>query len=380
MSRLFPQDLLKADKVERSQYFQSVIVNHGKLSEVIQKVYKLIINPSSQSSIITVIGPTGVGKSTLIPRIEKLLIERSLEDKNFHPGRIPVVSLEAASPSSGNFDWKDYYYRALVAMEEPLIDYKIDYSTQEVYRDTNGKIKVRSTASTNRLRHAQENALQHRQPYAVILDEAQHIQKMSSGRRLQDNMDCLKSIANITKIPHVLIGTYELLMMRNLSAQLSRRNQEVHFPRYKANSESDKEKFRTVLQSLAFYYMPMAEENSLDSEWEYCYERSLGCVGILKDWLTRALNTALDEGSEKITKHHLENTALTVAQCQKIITEIIEGEQLLEESPSEVNRLRALLELNKETAEKSKKNPVSNKRGKRVGTPNPVRRKSHPDA
>ncbi|MBD2106053.1 ATP-binding protein [Nodosilinea sp. FACHB-13] len=379
MSRLFPQDLLKADKVERSQYFQGVIVNHGKLSEVIQKVYELIINPSSQSSIITVIGPTGVGKSTLIPRIEKLLIERSLEDKNFHPGRIPVVSLEAASPSSGNFDWKDYHYRALVAMEEPLIDYKIDYSTQEVYRDVNGKVKVRSTASTNRLRHAQENALQHRQPYAVILDEAQHIQKMSSGRRLQDNMDCLKSIANITTIPHVLIGTYELLMMRNLSGQLSRRNQEVHFPRYKANSESDQKTFRAALQALTFYYMPMAEENNLDSEWKYCYERSLGCVGILKDWLSRALNYALDEGSEKITKHHLENTALTVAQCQKIVIEIIEGEKLLEGSPSEVDKLRTLLELDEESVKKLEKKPDSNKRGRRIGTPDPVRRTSHSD-
>ena len=171
MTRLFPADLLKADKVERSQYFQGVIVNHVKLSEVIQKVYKLIINPSSQSSIITVIGPTGVGKSTLIPRVEKLLIERSLEDKNFHPGRIPVVSLEAASPSSGNFDWKDYHNRALLKMEEPLID----YSTQEIHRDANGKTKVRSSTSTNKLRHAQENALRYRQPYAIIIQHSGQI-------------------------------------------------------------------------------------------------------------------------------------------------------------------------------------------------------------
>ncbi|MBD2230975.1 AAA family ATPase [Phormidium tenue] len=379
MTRLFPEDLLKADKVERSRYFQGVIVNHVKLSEVAQKVYKLIINPSSQSSIITVIGPTGVGKSTLIPQIEEMLFKRSLEDKNFHPGRIPVVSLEAASPSSGIFDWKDYYYRALIKMEEPLIDYKIDYSTQEIYRDANGKIKVKPTTSTNRLRHAQENALWHRQPYAVILDEAQHIQKMSSGRRLQDNMDCLKSIANITKIPHVLIGTYELLMMRNLSAQLSRRNQEVHFSRYTANFESDKKNFRKVLHSLGFLFMPMAQENDLDSEWKYCYERSLGCVGILKDWLSRALNYALDEGSEKITKTHLENTALTVDQCQKIAIEIIEGEQSMEESPSKVDRLRELLELDEKFTKEPEKKSTPSKRGRRVGTPNPVRRKSHVD-
>ncbi|PSN16323.1 hypothetical protein C7293_03205 [filamentous cyanobacterium CCT1] len=379
MNRLFPEYLLKADKIERSQYFQGVIVNHIKLSEVIQKVYKLIVSPSSQSSIIILIGPTGAGKSTLIPRIEKMLIARSLEDKDFHPGRIPVVSLEAASPSSGNFDWKDYHYRALVKMEEPLIDYKIDYSTQEISRDANGKIKVKSGTSTNVLRHAHENALLYRRPYAVIVDEAQHIQKMSSGRRLQDNMDCLKSIANITKIPHVLIGTYELLIMLNLSAQLSRRSQEVHFSRYKADLESDKKNFRAALQSLSLHYMPMVEENNLDFEWEYCYERSLGCIGILKDWLNRALNNALDEGSEKITKRHLENTALTVAQCREIATEITEGEKLLEEPQSKNDELRTLLGLGKKSIQEPEKVPTSDRKGRRVGTSKPVRRKSHVD-
>jgi len=38
-------------------------------------------------------------------------------------------------------------------------------------------------------------------------------------------------MANQTKIVHVLLGTYELLALRNLSGQLSRRSLDIHFCR-----------------------------------------------------------------------------------------------------------------------------------------------------
>ncbi len=43
--------------------------------------------------------------------------------------------------------------------------------------------------------------------------------------------------------------------------------------------------------------MPVEETPNLIPYWEYCYERTLGCIGILKNWLTRALKDALDEGT-----------------------------------------------------------------------------------
>ena len=38
-----------------------------------------------------------------------------------------------------NFSWKDYYRRALVAMEEPLIHRKITYRWLSVFRDGTGR-------------------------------------------------------------------------------------------------------------------------------------------------------------------------------------------------------------------------------------------------
>ena len=59
----------------------------------------------------------------------------------------------------------------------------------------------------------------------------------------------IKSIANRTDTVHVLFGTYELLAFRNLSAQLSRRSVDIHFPRYRADDPKDREMFLNVVRS-----------------------------------------------------------------------------------------------------------------------------------
>jgi hypothetical protein len=92
-------------------------------------------------------------------------------------------------------------------MEEPLIDYKID--PESPVRIAN--MVVRFTPSEKAVgaeyQHAVERALAFRRPVAVLVDEAQHLAKMGSGRRLADQLDVVKSLANRTKTVHVLFGT-----------------------------------------------------------------------------------------------------------------------------------------------------------------------------
>ena len=37
------------------------------------------------------------------------------------------MSVEAIAGESADFNWRDFYMRLLTAMDEPLIDHKIDY-------------------------------------------------------------------------------------------------------------------------------------------------------------------------------------------------------------------------------------------------------------
>jgi hypothetical protein len=228
-----------------------------------------------------VLGPTGVGKTTLRAKIEQLLTAEMLPALSSDPGRIPVVSVECVAPEAGSFSWRAHFRRLLLQMEEPLIDYKID--PEAPVRIAN--MVVRFTPSEKAVgaeyQHAVERALAFRRPAAVLIDEAQHLAKMGTGRRLADQLDVIKSLANRTKTVHVLFGTYELLAFRNLSAQLSRRSIDVHFPRYRLSNPGDAKAFRTVLGTFE-QQLPVREPPDLVKEWEYLYERSVGCVGILK--------------------------------------------------------------------------------------------------
>lgn len=155
----------------------------------------------------------------------------------------------------------------------------------------------------------------------------------------------IKSIANCTGTPHLLVGTYDLLAFRNLSGQLSRRSIDVHFGRYRADRPGEAAIFINILRSFAAQ-LPFAEPPDLVKDWEFLYERSIGCVGILKEWLVMALSSMVGRGANQLERKDLDACALSVTQCDKILSECIEGETRLEESDEGRLRLRVRLGLN----------------------------------
>ena len=363
----FPTYLLNQPIANKIAYFEDYRVNHPKLKEVEDLVMRSIRKPDG-ALLLFVYGATGVGKTTLRLKIEQQLIEEALPKLEKDLGKFPVIGVEAVASESGNFNWKDYFTRALIALEEPLIEYKIDinYDIPGIRRNSEGELSIKRSTPVAQLRRALEKALFHRHPDIFFVDEAQHLSKMSSGQKLQNQLDCLKSLANMSGVVHGLFGTYELLIFRNLSAQLSRRSIDIHFPRYKANNAQDLKAFKSVL--LTFQkHLPLEEEPDLISQWDYFYERSLGCVGILKDWLTRTLRDVLEDEETTITQKHLKRRAWSAAQCGRMLQEIEEGERQLEETQEDVYQLRKALGLDLEAEEVSKTPSKSRKGSRRVG-------------
>jgi len=91
--------------------------------------------------------------------------------------------------------------------------------------------------------------------------------------------------------------------------------------------------------------LPLPVNFDLVGDWEFLYEGSVGCVGILKDWLMRAVIAANRDGEPMMTRKHLEHAALSVSQCEKVLIEAREGEARLSEGPESHTRLRSLLGL-----------------------------------
>jgi hypothetical protein len=323
--------------------FRSFTMAHPRLLQAKDDLLDAI-EGSPPGSLVLVLGPTGVGKTTLRRKVEESLTQRMAPCMETDLGRIPFVSVEAVAPDNGNFHWRDHFQRMLVHMQEPLIEHKLNIGCSE--RARNGQfVGCPREATGYQLQQSIENALRHRRPAAVFVDEAQHLARMASGRKLADQLDVIKSVANRTQTVHVLLGTYELLAFRNLSGQLSRRSVDLHFSRYCAESSDDIEIFQNVV--LTFQgQLPLGHGLNLPSIWDFLYERSVGCVGVLKDWLMRALIATIRGHSTSLTRRVLDKTALSVSQCEKILAEAREGELRLTENSDTQNRLRRLLNLN----------------------------------
>jgi energy-coupling factor transporter ATP-binding protein EcfA2 len=302
------------------------------------------INEAPTGSIMMVFGPTGVGKTTLRLKVQQLLVEQSKPLMETDPGRLPFVAVEAAAPDSGIFSWRDHYRRTLVELSEPMLDCKLKPKWIHFAHDCQGHQLVGPAASAGQLRQALESAVQHRRPAAILIDEAQHLTRMASGRRLADQLEVVKSVANCTRTVHVLLGTYDLLAFRHLNGQLCRRSFDIHFRRYSAESQDDVRVFKNTV--LTFQrQLPLDDQPDLLPLWELLYERSMGCIGILKEWLERAVIAALREGCKTLTGRHLEATALSAARCEKVAVEAREGERQLLSADQVRPRLRELLGL-----------------------------------
>jgi energy-coupling factor transporter ATP-binding protein EcfA2 len=339
----FPTALLTQSTTEKLLYFDNYTMAHPRLEEAFNFL-KLAVSNSSESRIIFIYGPTGVGKTTLRLLIEKWLVESNLPQLEIDPGCLPFASVEAVVQKSGIFNSKDHIKRCLFALNEPLIEHKIDYGTRGIYRNNSGQIVIESKVIETDLGWALEQALKHRKPKIFFLDEAHHMLMVASGRKLTDLPEAIKSLANRTGVVHGLVGTYELLTLHDVGDQLSRRSVYLHFPRYHADIEQDREVFQSVVWGFQLR-MPLQQEPDLVSHWDYCYERSLGCVGILKNWFQNALFDAINEGSDSVELKHLERRALSVAQCRNILKKIKEGENNQAQIEGEVQQLRAELGL-----------------------------------
>jgi len=339
----FPRELLSHPWPARLEYFRAYTMAHPRLLAA-REILLGAIHEAAPNSLILLLGPTGVGKTTLRSKVEQMLTTEMLPELAADRVRLPVVSVECIAPESGTFNWSDHFRRLLLRMDEPLVDYKLNPEAPVRMGDRATKFMPSARAAGSQYHHAVERALCFRRPVAVLLDEAQHLARMASGRRLSDQLDVLKSIANCTGTVHVLLGTYELLAFRNLSAQLSRRSIDVHFPRYRVDDPNDKKAFLTVLRSFE-QQLPLSEPPRLVEEWEYLYERSIGCVGVLRDWLVRALTGAFRRKATVLTLRDLQAHAMSVPQCDKMLSEALEGEGRLSESTDERNRLRTRLGL-----------------------------------
>lgn len=106
--------------------------------------------------------------------------------------------------------------------------------------------------------------------------------------------------------------------------------------------------------------MPFTESPNLTEPiWEFCYERSIGNISTLIDWLAVAYDLSLSENAITLSFEHLKDTAKSRQDCEQMIEEAIRGEVRHEENEEPANRLQVLLGM-KQTPPQPNSNNQSN--------------------
>ena len=329
--------LSRSDR-ETIDAFKAFTIAHPKLVEADREIRAFVHEPAG-TGVLLVAGPTGVGKTTLLNRVVATLTEE-LETT-------PVPGANGASLSKpvafatppgtgGSFSWTDWLIAANEALGHP--------SPREVVHlpdDPRRPIKHSGTRTIGDLKRPFVAAAVDIQPGAIAVDEAHHLTLVGTGQRLLSQLEMIKSLADATGRPFLLFGTYDLLVLRNLSGQLGRRCMDLNFSRYHIADPIEWGQFRSALFTFA-KQLPI-DEDLLLANAEWVYGRSAGCIGTLKQWLTRALVDALDDGAREIGRIHLERKALSVAALTAIANEMAIGELQFQETREEVADLEILL-------------------------------------
>jgi hypothetical protein len=343
--RFDPALLTQPAAVRLAWFEKECLIEHAHLNQAASAILQMICSPGEGAgcnrlgTMVLVIGPARVGKTTLIEEVKRQIANRARERMIQDTNHRPFVSVSAPESGRGRFNWVDYYIAVLRAVNYPFLK-----------REKIG-VHVRD------LREAMEEALIQHQPYAVLVDEAHHLAKAASGRGLQDQLDHLKDLENHTGVCHVLVGTYEMRRFRTVTAQLAGRSIDVHFPRYDATEKEDREEFRSALWALQ-RQLPVEEEPYLaQHSWELLYARSIGCIGLLKLHLNRALGMALTERAKTVTEKHLKATALSEDRLKEMLSTALKGEQDLAEPDGADERLLGLLGLRDSEQKKTRVRP-----------------------
>jgi hypothetical protein len=342
--------------------FKAYTVTHPLLEKTGTALIQALREPAGFAHVL-LYGPTGVGKTTVLTHGTAHLSPFFLSQSTLAQGTAPALGvrapyplearvpsplllLEARIPDGGTFNRADYYRTVLGKLGEPFYG---EYRLVDIHEGQTWETKTRTRSraaqfsDSGQLRHALEDAVARHGVCAIIIDEAQHLMKVAGGAKLLDQLEWLKSMSNTMGVVHVLVGTYDLLDLRNLSSQAARRGHDIHFPRYQFQQEADQIAFQRTLRGLLEHVPLQMDLQDLMNHWYYFYERSIGCIGVLKDWLVRTLSDALHSGADVLELDRVRAHALSNAKLERMATDAAAAEHRLHYTESSREHLWSLL-------------------------------------
>jgi hypothetical protein len=318
-------EMLKQPPDVRMRWFYLFQVGHRELNAAVMSLMELL-EQDNEVKIISVIGMTGIGKTTLATQILGKLMARYATSAL--PHHHSVVYVRAPANGEKSISWKTLYRRMLIAGNEPSVDLKrLTPVSPGEERSLKG-----TRHSVAHMREMVEAMLLHRKVKVLVIDEALHLLRFDAYAAI---MDTLKSLADVASTKLLLIGTYQIADLMIEYAQVARRSEIIHYRRYKVSpsptSELTEDEAEYIRQLEKFQRnWPCVKAPNLASIWRPLMLSSLGSIGLTKAILLRLASLQMSTEGELLLKSHLGKAIKGPSSLRVIEEETAEGESKLE--------------------------------------------------
>jgi hypothetical protein len=308
---------------------QQYKIKHAAL----EKMDDLLMNAIDEHTsygILALYGPSGVGKSTVMMRIAQRCREEESDSS-----AVPVVVVQASPEDVGSAARLDFYRQILhqlrghVAVRDRILN--LPLARERTKRSTD-------PAEWLEMRDAVSYALDLLKVKAICIDEAQHLMQADAVQKPSVQLDWLKSLTNRSNLLYILVGNFSLYDFCHLNGQVARRVREEQFCRYHLDQQADAVEFTSALKVLLEQVPLQVNIPEMLTHWKWFGEWSIGCIGILSDWVVETASTLCRAGESVLTLEALAKHALKPAQRLKLETEARTGEFKIEEAKKESER------------------------------------------
>lgn len=135
----------------------------------------------------------------------------------------------------------------------------------------------------------------------VVIDEADLFVTVRGHAQAYENLQFLKSLVNISGIPHVFAGTPPLAEFLSMEGQIINRSHVIKLSPYNLNDRTHQKIFLQILSRFEKeLQLPLSVE--LKQNPEVLFSATNGCIGALKELLVRIEVLALAHDQKAITE------------------------------------------------------------------------------
>ncbi len=276
---------------------------------------------ASPGDVVCITGPSRAGKTKLISELVGLLCGEIHFERD---GILPAVIVDAENTGPhGRFSTRAFTLKMHQAIRHPIFgtiggDFNEAYSREKAER-----------ATEPTLRFALENAFRLRKTRFLFIDEAQHVRYVTKdsqgGYAVMDSWKCMAKTSGLVL---VVVGAYPILQVIGHSPHMIGRKSQIHLPRYYA-TDHDLAEFGKILATYDQIIADIATDQVLTHSAEMLYHGSIGCIGLLRNWIGRAV--ARSHAIVKpLSSEMLKEVMFSKSDLAAISEEILQGEKLIE--------------------------------------------------